>query len=103
MTVFSIFVLAVGTPNLEQSRQEARSAQAFILAKQIKTGALPRDTPDPWGMPFKITGSDPGRLIATSYGANMSTPSSGYDDDDVSTNMLLPPHKRAMQRKQVSR
>jgi hypothetical protein len=101
MIAFSVLVLAVGTPNLEQSRQEARSAQAFIQAQRIQTGSLPYNTVDPWGMPFRISKNKSDVLVVTSLGANMSTPAAGYDDDDISSAMSFPPHKRLMRRKQT--
>lgn len=100
MIVFSILVLAIGTPNLEQSRQESRCAHAFIQAQQIKAGTLPLDTVDPWGMPFENSKDAEGRLVVTSLGANMSTVTNGFDDDDVSSDMSFPPHKMMLRSKQ---
>lgn len=100
MIVFSILVLAIGTPNFEQSRQESRCANAFIQAQQIKAGALPLDTVDPWGMPFENSKDDEGRLVVTSLGANMSTVTNGFDDDDISSDMSSPPHKKMLRSKQ---
>ena len=101
MIAFSVLVLAVGTPPLEQSRQESRSAQAFNQAQQIRAGSLPYNTVDPWGTPFKITNSESDVLVVTSLGPNMSTAADGYDDDDISSTMSFPPHVRLMRRKQT--
>jgi len=55
LITFSLFVLMMGTPNIEESREEARSARAFMDAQEIKAGTLRLSTLDPWGMPFHIS------------------------------------------------
>ncbi|PQO33346.1 hypothetical protein C5Y96_10870 [Blastopirellula marina] len=97
----SLLVLVFGLPNIEQSRQEARSAQAFRLAQEIKTGTLPEDTVDPWGKLFEIRRPAEGEVTVVSRGPNGLTPSSGYDSDDVSTSMSDPPHQKIIRLKQI--
>ena len=41
LITFSLFALMMGTPNIEESREEARSAQAFMDAQEIKAGTTP--------------------------------------------------------------
>ena len=96
----SFVIIVFGMPNIEQSRQEARNAQAFNLAQKIKSGSLPEDTVDPWGSKFDIQRPDKNELIVVSLGSNMVTPTNGYDSDDVSTSMSDPPHRQEMRRKQ---
>ena len=94
----SVLVILFGMPNIEQSRFEARSHQALILARQIQNGTLPPSTPDPWGNDFLIhNGSSP--PVVTSRGVNGTTPVNGYDSDDVSTSMSTPPAHRIGQQK----
>lgn len=97
----SFVTIVFGMPNIEQSRQEARNKQAFNLAQQIRSGALPADTVDPWGIKFDIKRTDNNELIVVSRGSNMVTPMTGYDSDDISTSMSEPPHRQAMRRKQT--
>ena len=101
LITFSLLVLIMGTPNIEESREEARSAQAFMDAQEIKAGTRPLSTLDPWGMPFHISKDANNGLVVTSFGPNKSTGAKGFDDDDVSSAMSFPPHKRMMRCKQV--
>jgi hypothetical protein len=100
LITFSLFVLMMGTPNIEESREEARSAQAFRDAQEIKAGTLRLSTLDLWGIPFHISKDASNGLVVTSFGPNKSTGAKGFDDDDVSSAMSFPPHKRMMRRKQ---
>ena len=97
----SFVIIVFGMPNIEQSRQEARNAQAFILAQQIKSSSLPPNTVDPWDNKFDIRRTDNNEVIVLSRGSNMVTPTLGYDADDISTSMSDPPHRKAMRRKQT--
>lgn len=97
----SVLIIVFGMPNIEQSRQEARNQQAFILAEQIKAGKLPADTPDPWGNSFEIQSTPAGTTIVTSCGINGTTPADGHDSDDVSTSMSDPPARRTGRRKRI--
>jgi hypothetical protein len=101
LIAFSLLVLMMGTPNIEESREEARSAQAFMDAQEIKAGTLRLSTLDPWGMPFHISKDAVNGLVVTSFGPNKSTGAKGFDDDDVSSAMSFPPHRRMIRRKQV--
>jgi hypothetical protein len=101
LITFSLLVLMMGTPNIEESREEARSAQAFMDAQEIKAGTLRLSTLDPWGMPFHISQDADNGLVVTSFGPNKATGAKAFDDDDVSSAMSFPPHKRMMRRKQV--
>ena len=97
MLAFSILVLAIGMPPLEPTREETRFAQAYCQAEQIKVGALPIDTLDPWGTPFRIirdARSEIARVV--SLGPNQSTEANGSDIDDVGTGMSSPPHRTMM-------
>ena len=97
---FSILVLVIGTPPLEQSRHEARLAQAHIQAKQIKAGTLPLDSVDPWGTPFKSTKDELGHVVAVlSLGPDQSTGAKAFEVDDV-VSELPAPHRTIMRRKQ---
>jgi hypothetical protein len=96
----SCVVVIFGMPHLEEGREQARNAHAFILARQIQSGELPADTVDPWGNGFDITRTADNEMIVVSRGANMVTPPTGYDSDDVSTSMSNPPHRKAMPRQQ---
>ncbi len=100
LAALSLVIVTSCLPNIEASRQEVRSLQAFNLAHEIKAGNLPIDTIDPWGNAFDIDQSSPGDTTVTSLGPNMSTPLYGYDDDDVSTSMQTPPHEKIRNRKQ---
>lgn len=101
MLAFSILVLAIGMPVLESSRQEARFAQAYMQARQIKAGALPIHTVDPWETPFRIIKDDQNEIsLVVSLGPNGATGAAGYDDDDVGSGMSSPPHQTMMRRKQ---
>lgn len=100
-TATSVLIVTLGLPDLEQDREEARSAQAFLIAQQIKAGVLPADTADPWGNEFDIQYTSSDVHVVTSLGSNMATPEEGYDSDDISTAMLNPPHQRTMTRKRI--
>jgi hypothetical protein len=101
MIGFSLLVLVIGAPAvLEPSREEARCVQALFQTQQIKAGTLPTDTVDPWGMPFRISKDDDGVLIVTSLGRNMSSPTDGFGDDDISSDMTSPPHKKMIRGRQ---
>lgn len=101
LVVLTVLIIMLGMPNIEQSRQEARNTHAFNLAQQIKAGELPRDTLDPWGNQFDVQRTPPGQVVVSSGGANMATPATGYDSDDISSAMLKPPHVRAVNRKRI--
>lgn len=101
LAALSVLIIMLGMPNIEQSRQEARNANAFFLAQQIKTGALPPDTIDPWGQKFDIQDTSSNVVVVTSLGSNKSSPAGSYDSDDISTSMSNPPHVRTMTRKQI--
>ena len=102
MLVFSVSVLDVGMPTLEISRQEARFAQAYCHAKQIKLRVLPEDTLDPWGSPFTIIQDDRNQIVSVvSPGPNRSTEASGTDVDDIASEMLSPPHHTMIVNKQL--
>jgi hypothetical protein len=101
LAVVSLMTIIFGLPNIEQGREEARSAQAFMTAQQIKAGTLPADTVDPWGNRFDVQYTSSDVEVVTSLGSNMATPADGYDSDDVSTSMSNPPHKRTKIRKQL--
>ncbi len=101
LTGLSVLIIMLGMPNIEQGLQEARSSQALLLAQQIKTGVLPPDTVDPWGQKFDIHHTSSNVTIVTSFGSNKSSPTGGYDSDDISTSMSNPPHIRTMTRKRL--
>ena len=100
LTALSLLILLLGMPNVEQSLQEARNAQAFYQAQKIKTGELPPDTVDPWDHAFEIEHTPSDEMVVTSHGANGTSPADGFDADDISTSMSNPPHKKTMTRKQ---
>ena len=99
--LFSILVLAICLPDLEESRQESRNAQAYLQAQRIRAGELPADTRDPWGNSFIVTKSDSNILQVTSLGANSSTANDGFDSDDISSLMIDPPHRRSVRRRRL--
>jgi hypothetical protein len=45
------------------------------------------DNNDPWGQPYRITKSTENGLIVASNGPNQTTPDSGFDHDDIYSNM----------------
>mgnify|MGYP003145740017 FL=1 len=100
LAALSLLILLLGMPNVEQSLQEARNAQAFYQAQKIKTGELPPDTVDPWDHAFEIEHTPSDEMVVTSRGANGTSPADGFDADDISTSMSNPPHKKTMTRKQ---
>ena len=97
----TLLIVLVGLPNIEQGREEARSAQAFMSAQDIRAGALPADTVDPWGNQFDVQHTSSGVTVVSSSGSNMATPADGYDSDDISTSMSNPPHRRSLHRRQI--
>jgi len=99
--LFSILVLAICLPDLEESRQESRNAQAYLQAQRIRAGKLPADTLDSWGNSFIIKKSDTNILQVTSLGANSSTANNGFDGDDISSLMIAPPHRRSIRWRQL--
>ena len=101
LITLSLLVLLVFTPANEETRSEARSRTAFNDAQQIKAGTLSISTLDPWGMPFHITNDASHGLVVTSFGPNKSTGLHGFDDDDVSSALSIPPHQRMMRRKEM--
>lgn len=101
LITLSLLVLLVFTPANEETRSEARSRTAFNDAQQIKAGTLSISTLDPWGMPFHITNDASHGLVVTSFGPNKSTGLHGFDDDDVSSALSIPPHERMMRRKEM--
>lgn len=101
MLVFSMVVLVVGMPPLEMSRQEARFAQAYIQARQIKLGTLPANTVDPWGSPFTIIRDDRNQIVSVvSAGPDRSIAVNGSDVDGVSAAMAFHPHRKMMRQRQ---
>jgi hypothetical protein len=94
--VCSVMVWILWMPTLEESRGLARSAQAYVLARNIEVGTLDPTTLDPWGTPFQVSRAG-STLVVTSWGSNRATRADGWDADDVSTAMADPPHRR-MQR-----
>lgn len=102
LLAYSALVLAFGMPHLEISRQQARFALAYHQVKQIKAGALPVDTIDPWGSPFTIVRDDRHQIVSVlSLGPNRSTGATGPDVDDVTLGMASPPHQTMMRNRQI--
>jgi hypothetical protein len=99
--LFSILVLVICLPDLEESRQDSRNAQAYLQALRIRAGELPANTLDPWGNAFITTKSDPNILQVTSLGANSSTANNGFDGDDISSLMIDPPHRQSIRRRRL--
>tara|TARA_R110002049_G_scaffold299208_1_gene489355 strand:- start:2225 stop:2539 length:315 start_codon:yes stop_codon:yes gene_type:complete len=77
----SLLIFLLGMPQVEQSLQEARNAQAFYQAQKIKIGELPPDTVDPWGQTFEIEHTPSHVMVVTSPGTNGASPADGYDAD----------------------
>ena len=100
MLAFSAITLWFGMPNLEAGRHETRCAQAYIQAIQIKSEAISDETLDPWDREFHVRRNAGVIVVVASYGSNGVTGINGYDDDDVSTDMTHPPHKRISDRTQ---
>ncbi|MEK6258930.1 MAG: hypothetical protein AABP62_09975 [Planctomycetota bacterium] len=107
-------------PNIEESREEARTAWAFLQAKRIHSeiaklavaaGAeLPPVGPlvepatvvtglpevDPWGQPFQLVSrsDDQSHIVRVfSFGPDASSGSEGLDPDDISSDMSVRPTK----------
>jgi len=94
MAAFSLAVLAVWLPTLDQGREEARFAQAYTQARAIQQGQLSAETLDPWGSPYLII-EDKGTIIrVVSTGPNTTSPANSFDDDDIWSEMAEPPHRR---------
>ena len=98
------FIFVIGTsvvmlPNLEQSREEARESQAYILSQQIRSCAVPAGTKDPWGSRFIVNRIGEDGTVAVSCGRNMMTPEKGFDSVDIWDSMSDPPHRKALRRK----
>lgn len=94
MAAFSLASLAVGLPPLDQGREEARFVQAYLQTLAIQKGQLSAETLDPWGSPYRTT-EDEGTIIRVgSPGPNTTSPTNGFDNDDIWSDMTDPPHLR---------
>lgn len=89
-------------PYLEQSQTEARLAQTFNEVRRISLEFGAKDVPqtndqteisgtDLWGMPYQFSRIDDGQVRVMSTGPNMSTTESGFDEDDIYTDMPVSP------------
>ncbi|MBX3449943.1 MAG: hypothetical protein KF777_10310 [Planctomycetaceae bacterium] len=93
MAAFSLVVLAVALPPLDQGRQEARFAQAYSQARAIQQGQLSAETLDPWGSPYLIIEGKETIIRVVSSGPNGTSHANGFDDD-IWSDMTEPPHRR---------
>ncbi|MHB1036587.1 MAG: hypothetical protein ACYC35_17865 [Pirellulales bacterium] len=118
---FVVFLLLA--PNVEESRLESRRLRAYYdvcrLAQQYE--ANPARTPvpakvapgaaeqtpskvelpdkDPWERPYFVVSVRDGgqtRLRVCSSGANTSSPKSSFDEDDIYSDMPIPPLEQIM-------
>jgi len=91
--------------NIEQSRLEARIGLAYRTVCQIAesdgvddTSAPSANETDPWGQSYRITKSTQG-LIAASNGPNQITLATGYDRDDIYSDMTNSPTETILRNK----
>lgn len=93
MAAFSLVVLAVALPPLDQGREEARFAQAYSQARAIQQGQLSAETLDPWGSPYLIIEGQETIIRVVSSGPNGTSHANGFEDD-IWSDMAEPPHRR---------
>jgi hypothetical protein len=85
-------------PNAEEHRSQARLAQAYIGARRLHRGlhAIPPDRRDPlevdpWKHPYQIVFVDNVAVGVMSLGPNQMSPESGFDADDIYSDMPTSP------------
>jgi hypothetical protein len=109
---FPLFLFLI--PPIEQGQTEARLAQTCNEVRRISLEIGKKGVPqtndraeisdtDLWGMPYQIRRIDDGQVRVISTGPNMLTTESGFDDDDVYSDMLSPPHRLIQTKNQQQR
>ncbi|MCA9043999.1 MAG: hypothetical protein KDA69_06750 [Planctomycetaceae bacterium] len=93
ITCVCMLVFLACAPAIEQGRGEARLAQAYLEARRINDSGDATDRLDPWGQPYRVVTHDGNIIRVVSSGPNMVSPASGFDSDDIYSDMELPPHK----------
>ncbi|MEZ5942532.1 MAG: hypothetical protein R3C18_14150 [Planctomycetaceae bacterium] len=94
-----ILVFLACAPAIEQGRREARLAQAYLQSRQIlESGAAP-ELLDPWGQPYRVVTHNGIVVRIVSSGPNMMSPDTGFDCDDIYSDMEVPPHTLISARK----
>lgn len=85
-------------PNVEQSREEARAIQAYADVQRLsrlyqgKAGLPdPLTETDPWGEQYRIQRVDSRRVRVLSTGRNRTSRQSGFDPDDIYSDMSNSP------------
>ena len=84
-------------PSIQETRLESRVGLAYrtvcqLAESDVVDGVLVPESSDidPWGQPYEITKSPQG-LVVVSNGPNQTTPSTGYDRDDIYSDMTHSP------------
>lgn len=97
-------VLLLLAPNIEMNRGDFRRIQAFYQTRiyaesdpsEIDTHFYPET--DPWGKPLRIVEVENEVARVISSGPNMSSPESGFDEDDIYNDMTDPPPREIYSR-----
>ncbi len=84
-------LIALG-PDFKPARKEARIGQAYLEVRYRKShasesAAYPLPPADPWGQPYRLIKVKGKVVRVESSGPNMSSPDTGYDNDDIYTDM----------------
>lgn len=93
---FPIMVLLL--PNFEQARSEARISMAYHDVRRLSRPAAGQSSPsnetpemDPWGKPYQMSLLGDDRFRVSSSGPNMISPDTGFDEDDIFSDMPTSP------------
>jgi hypothetical protein len=100
--IVCFFLLLLLAPNIEESRTEARLAEAYNRVCQISKAYHETPSPklfathdipdtDPWGQPYRLVEADDNQVRALSSGPNMVSPKTGVDYDDIYADMPKSP------------
>jgi hypothetical protein len=96
IAALSMAVIVISSPPLKPGRQEVRLAKAYLQARAIQQGRLPVETLDSWESPYRIVRNQGTIVRVVSAGPNTTSPTNGFDDDDIWSDMDEPPHRRFM-------
>lgn len=104
---FPVFLYLL--PYLEASRSEARLMTAHNETRRLSQSTISEASDgtvqvlsdlDPWDQPYRMVLLDTGQMRVVSSGPNKSYSPTGFDADDIYSDMLDPPYVATARRKQ---
>ena len=109
MAILFAILFVTFFPNIEESRSEFRIRLAYDTVRRLSKSdtaleehraANTEDQNDPWGNPYRIAESAAGTRVL-SCGPNGISPATGFDRDDIHSDLAYSPNETWFQAKQL--